>query len=261
MTANRPISTGDAERLLNAEPANVGFDDLVPLVAALRLSRPPPVDSALLEGMVVEAAAIACGGEDRTAVIVPAPKRGLQLRHRVATGAAAITVVLGSGAGVAIAADGAAPGDPLYGLDRALETVAIGDGGAVERLKEAAVLVEAGHLADGLEHAAEILAANHGGESGDASEAASEALRTAAERISADSATNSVQRTAVSDVLTYLSENIEDVDGRKVAELSQLIGADARGQHQPPSTTIPPHANPPENPVPGPPTGRGNDPP
>jgi hypothetical protein len=166
-----------------------------------------------------------------------------------------MTLVLGSGAGVAIAADGAAPGDALYGLDRALERVAIGDGGAAERLQEAADLVRAGQLARGLEHAAEVVAASHDGGSGHVSVAASEALRAAADRISAtatpgDVAGNEQVRIAVSNVLTYLSENVDQVDGRQVAELSQLIGEGTRSDHGPPSTTSADNG----------PTGRGGPP-
>ena len=133
---------------------------------------------------------------------------------------------------------------------------AIGDGGAVERLQEAADLVRAGQLARGLEHAAEVVAASHDGESGGVSVEASGALRAAAERISAsvsanDGTGNQQVQTAAADVLTYLADNVGDIDGRKVVELSQLIGAAARGEIEAPSTT-PSHPNPPGKPVPGP---------
>ena len=230
MTANRPISTSEAERLLDAKAPHAGFEDLVSLVASLRASGPPPVERALIERVAVEAAATARSSPVRHAGTAARPRRSLRLRHRLATGAAAMTLALGSSAGVAFAADGAAPGDALYGLDRALENIAVGNGGAAERLMEAAALVESGHLADGLEHAAEVLAANHGGDSADASEAASEALRAAAERITAtahpSTGDNTVQlEAAVSDVLAYLSEHVGDVDGTRVAELSQLIAS------------------------------------
>ena len=238
MTANRPISTSEAERLLDAEPAQAGLEELGSLVASLRASRPPPVEPALIERVAVAAAAVARSSLVRSSPVRPVQfaataamqRRSLRLRHRLATGAAAITLVLGSGAGVAVAADGAAPGDVLYGLDRALENVAVGNGGAAERLREAAALVEAGHLADGLEHAAEVLAANHGGESGGAGQAATEALRAAAARIAATADPTSEASTAqveaaVGDVLTYLSEHVGDVDDGRVAELSQLIAS------------------------------------
>jgi hypothetical protein len=142
---------------------------------------------------------------------------------------------------VAIAADGAAPGDALYGVDKALERVGIGDGGAAERLQEAADLATAGQLARGLEHAAEVVAASHEGESGHVSNAASEALLAAAQRVGTivapNGGTTSEQDTAVAKVLTYLSDNVGDVDGRYVAELSQMIGAAARAEHEAPPRT------------------------
>ncbi len=255
MTETPPISIESAERLLSGNPTNGGFDDLALLIGTLRTAESPRVNRAFVDRVAMEAAAIAHRGQDRPAIAAPAAKVGLRFRHRVATVAAAMTLVLGSGAGMAIAADGAAPGDALYGLDRALERVAIGDGGAAERLQEAADLVRAGQLARGLEHAAEVVAASHDGEPGHVSDAASEALRAAAQRVDTIVApnggtTNKKVHTAVADVLTYLSDNVGDVDGRYVAELSQMIGAAARAEHEAPPTT-------PGRPAPGPSTDRG----
>ncbi|MCH7844264.1 MAG: hypothetical protein IH850_00330 [Acidobacteria bacterium] len=263
MIKTPPISTDNAERLLSGKPTDGGLDDLALLIGALRTAESPRVDRALVDRIATEAAAIAHRGQNRPAITAPAAKVGLRLRHRLATVAAATTLVLGSGAGVAIAADGAAPGDALYGLDKALERVAIGDGGAAERLQEAADLVRAGQLARGLEHAAEVVAASHDGESGGVSVAASGALRAAAERISAsvsanDGTGNQQVQTAAADVLTYLADNVGDIDGRKVAELSQLIGAAARGEIEAPSTT-PSRPNPPGKPVPGPSANRAGE--
>ncbi len=224
MTASRPISSNEAERLLNAESVNSGFEELVSLVATLRAMPPQSVDRALYEGVAIAAAVTARSTEVRPAALAPTPGRGVRLRHRLATGAAAMTLVLGSSTGVAIAADGAAPGDSLYGLDRALESVAIGNGGAAERLDEAAKLVAAGHLAAGLQHAADTLAADHAGE----------AIRAAALRVAstadADTATSDTEvQTAIGAVLAYLSENLGDVDATRIAELSSLIGDGAGG--------------------------------
>jgi len=255
MTKTPPISTDNAERLLSGAPTDGGLDDLALLIGALRTAASPAVDSAFVDRVAIEAAAIAHRSQDRPAITAPTAKVRLRLRHRVATVAAAITLVLGSGAGVAIAADGAAPGDALYGLDRALERIGLGGGGAAERLQEAADLATAGQLARSLEHAAEVVAASHDGEPGHVSDAATEALRTAAERVSTivapNGGTTSEQvHTAVADVLTYLSDNVGDVDGRKVAELSQLIGAAARAEHEAPPRT-------PGRTAPGPSTDRG----
>ena len=58
-----------------------------------------------------------------------------RLRTRATAGATTLIVVSGL-AGVAVASDDAVPGDWNYGIDRALEAIGIGDGGAAERLIE-----------------------------------------------------------------------------------------------------------------------------
>lgn len=60
--------------------------------------------------------------------------------RRVGTAAAAGTLVVAI-AGVAAAADGSAPGDPLYSLDRAVEWLGLDDGGVAERIAEFNALV------------------------------------------------------------------------------------------------------------------------
>ncbi len=67
-----------------------------------------------------------------------------RLIQRVApTVAALVALVMMSGA-MAYTANGANPGDLLYGLDRALEAIGIGDGGAEERRAEAFALFASG---------------------------------------------------------------------------------------------------------------------
>jgi len=71
-----------------------------------------------------------------------------RLRNR-ATAAATSLLVVGGMTGVAWAADGAAPGDFLYGIDTALEAVGIGAGGAEERLAEIASAANDAELEQG----------------------------------------------------------------------------------------------------------------
>jgi len=61
---------------------------------------------------------------------------------------AASVAVLFALSGVAIAADGAVPGDLLYGVDRAMERIGIGDGGVDERIVEFDALIERGRHQD-----------------------------------------------------------------------------------------------------------------
>jgi hypothetical protein len=58
---------------------------------------------------------------------------------------------------VAMAADGTAPGHPLYAFDRVLETIAIGDGGIAERLDEFDALIEAGSTEKAVDLLADVM--------------------------------------------------------------------------------------------------------
>ena len=99
------------------------------------------------------------------------PKRNpvRALRRRAVALAASLAMLSGM-TGLAWAADHAGPGDWLYGLDRALERIGIGAGGAAERLEE---LANGSHQdganhgsstveAPGLEHAIEVVSNNGG---------------------------------------------------------------------------------------------------
>ncbi len=172
----------------------------------------------------------------------PAVQRGsnrsplLLLRTRLAAAVTTAFVSIGGFGGLAYAADGAAPGDFLYGIDRALEAVGIGGGGADERLEEVRDLVGRGHVERGLDHAAESVVTDT---------AAQQALRAAADRL-AGSDTPSVAHQDVATLLTYLADNKGSIDGQKVAELARSVG------NGPPEGVTP---GPPEGVTPGPPEG------
>lgn len=88
----------------------------------------------------------------------PIPKRRRRrLVPRLAVPLALVMLVSGL-TGAAIAADGAVPGDPLYGFNLMLEKVGIGKGGAAKRFTEAAELASRGDEAGALAHAAEAIA-------------------------------------------------------------------------------------------------------
>jgi hypothetical protein len=236
MTRRRSMNNDEAERLLTGGRSS-GSPELARLLRGLRAmwaSEASTVDTPVLEQISLDAAAMT-----RHAVADPIgdPQRVsgpvLWMRQRVATVAAAVAVLVGSGAGVAVAANSAAPGDALYALDRALEAVGVGDGGAAERLDEVRSLVEAGELARGLVHAPEVVTADAAGESAAAGEAAREALNAAAERIRATASGRDADaiaelRSAVGDLVSYLADHNGAVDGRRVAELAQLIGDGVR---------------------------------
>lgn len=80
--------------------------------------------------------------------------RGLRRMATIAASAALLVAM----SGVAMAADRAAPGDALYGIDRTLEAIGIGDGGVDERLDEFDVLLERGNEEKAFEFLEEVIA-------------------------------------------------------------------------------------------------------
>ncbi|MEE8405944.1 MAG: hypothetical protein V3S32_02215 [Acidimicrobiia bacterium] len=82
---------------------------------------------------------------DTTVPLSTVRRLTLGLKRRVTAAAVSLMMIVGM-TGVAWAADSAVPGDWNYGIDRALESLGIGAGGAEERLQELAVVSEDGHV-------------------------------------------------------------------------------------------------------------------
>lgn len=200
-----------------------------------------------MASLAAEAAALTIDTrpESRVGAVIDYPRRTRPLlvapRERLAVIAVAFFVVVGM-TGVAIAADAAVPGDPLYGLDRALEVVGIGDGGTPERIAEARVLAGSGKVVEAIDHIAAALAASSdreqvGGFSPEAANATA-ALRDAAASVESDSAAPESQevRVAVASMLDEMAviadhTDFDDVEfGRRIAEMARAIGSPAGGQ-------------------------------
>ena len=171
--------------------------------------------------------------------IRPVPRTGFfgRLRTRAAAAIAATVVSVGGLGGVAYASNGSGPGDLLYGLDRALEAVGIGNGGAAERISEAMVLTEHGSPAHGLEHAATVVP-----------EQAGPVLDAAA--VVGPSANGEVNDQVLA-LLTYISENLGNIDGQTVADLAHAIGGKPEDTPGEPPSGLP--VGPPDDTPVGPP--------
>ncbi len=92
------------------------------------------------EDHAAEGAAMARARLSDTPARLSTPRRlAFGLRRRVTAAATSLMMIVGM-TGVAWAADSAVPGDWNYGIDRALESMGIGAGGAEERLQELAVI-------------------------------------------------------------------------------------------------------------------------
>jgi hypothetical protein len=164
-----------------------------------------------------------------------------QLVQRVAIASAALLVFVAMSSGLAYAADGAKPGDLLYGLDRALETVGVDNGGATERLAEVEALIATGAVADGLRHASAVLDGQP--DSGEARAA----LSAAAARFEDAADSPSSQAAQVSALITYLHDALASsdgvVDGQMVAGMARDLGrsqADPAGRPAEPGSQADP---------------------
>lgn len=140
-----------------------------------------------------------------------------RLRPKLVTSALSVFAVIGM-TGVAVASDAAAPGDPLYGIDRALERIGINDGGITERLEEAATLADHGLAVEALQHAADAVSSK--------SPEAAIALEGAAQAVQDGQGPN----LDVAAMLTWMAST--DLTGKQfgqtVAEQARALGADAR---------------------------------
>jgi hypothetical protein len=198
-------NSGDVERMLcGAGESDEYLGRLTSLVEALRRVGKTGPTEAEVQLFAAEAAKLVPVTADRS-VSRPAPARSSAARRRrrrsaFASALAALVVMLSGFGGLAYAANGAVPGDPLYGLDLALEKAGIGDGGLNERLIEASRLVERGRVQEGLALAGDSMAEAAVGN--DSLGAAADSLRAAA-RVAADN-----QNLKSSEVIGMLAEQL-----------------------------------------------------
>jgi len=202
----------DLDLLIDGEqPHNTDLAPLRPFVNMLGSFGATELSPGFPEDHVAEGAAIARARHSDTPVSLSTGRRlAFGLRRRVTAAATSLMMIVGM-TGVAWAADSAVPGDWNYGIDRALESMGIGAGGAEERLLELTVIrgTETASLDDpgsrtesensevGLDNAAATVAATTRG-----SERATDVGE------------------AVSALLAYLA-NTERVDGPMVSDLAK----------------------------------------
>lgn len=231
------VSDQDIERLLTgAAPAEDGLIELVPFVEMLRDHASAVPSDSEVDRLAAEAGAIVRAAQGPGLVSSDQPPRritGLRFRPQLAAALIAFLVLSGL-TGVAVAADDAAPGDALYGLDRALEKIGIGAGQAEERLNESSELAARGRTKEALDHAAKAFDdAQESGEDVSDLEETKAALEASAEKLlSVEASGESAQlvQENVAALLEYIKENIgkgvgvdgEDF-GQGVADLARRI--------------------------------------
>ncbi|WP_062304000.1 hypothetical protein [Demequina subtropica] len=179
------------DRLLRGDaPAELA--DLGPAVATLRalVIAPEPAHAARVGAALAHVAAGSRTPLSREPAVASSP-----WSSRIASMSALALLIGGTAAGAA-AADPAAPGDPLYSIDRAFERLGLRDGGAHERVAEALRLDSKGDYGDAIEHVAEAA---------DIDTESSEALLDAARALRAETAEASDEvRRSVTDMLEWM---------------------------------------------------------
>lgn len=138
------LTHSNIERLLRREGSDISDADLRLFIASLSLPEEPPRDVATM--------ATALAATARSAR--PDNRRHSFRRLAILASAGALVMALGS---VALAADSSVPGDALYGLDRALEAIGVGDGGVDERIVEFEVLMANGQDDEAYSMLAEVI--------------------------------------------------------------------------------------------------------
>ncbi|GBE21529.1 hypothetical protein BMS3Bbin01_00874 [bacterium BMS3Bbin01] len=157
------LSDQEIEAILNGS-ALADLADVAALVERIRDTCSESVDPALGARQIVAAA--------EAARLSPRPARSRESKRyrwrrrtvftsfiftiltKVLAASVALAAVTG---GVGAIANQSAPGDPLYGVDIALEHVGVFNGGTTERLQEAQRLVAQDHIAEGLEFAGKAI--------------------------------------------------------------------------------------------------------
>lgn len=198
--AGRDVSRADVERLLSGSVSDdEKLGQLPSIVKALgRASEASPAEEEVQKFAAEAAKQVPLGpdrsGAARAGAVGAAGGLGARRRRlvmRLAGATAAVMVVLGGFSGFAYAADGAVPGDTLYGVDLALEKVGIGAGGLQERLTEASQLVERGQAQEGLDLASDAVAQSAGEDA--ALRSAADALRAATQSAIESQSLNTIE--------------------------------------------------------------------
>lgn len=160
--AQQGLSKADVDRLLSRASGGEEYGPLAATLEALRRAGEPGPTEAEVQVFAARAAKLVPVEPVRDASRARSAYAGHRRRMRLGFAVSSLTlVVLASGfGGLAYAANGALPGDVLYGVDLALEKVGVGDGGLTERLTEAGRLVDAGRVQEGLSHAGDAIAAS-----------------------------------------------------------------------------------------------------
>ncbi|MGH8946760.1 MAG: hypothetical protein ACRDVL_11520 [Acidimicrobiia bacterium] len=226
------ISDSDVERILRGQaPHGPGLSRLVTVIDELRAQAKPRLRPTLVArhvAMAAEAvrenlaAAAAAEQPSPTASLARSPVKAprWKLIPRFGVSLATFALLIGM-SGVAVAADAAAPGDTLHGIDLALEKIGIGAGGSEERIAEAKDLATAGLPVEALDHVSTAF----GNEQSEASKALKEASRRIKNK-NTETGLAMTEREEVAAILEWMATaDLKGQDfGQGLAERAQELG-------------------------------------
>ncbi len=197
------------------EPELVAIQELFASMRESLVIEPPADHVATFAAVLAQAALDAPSAE---------PKRAQRsLRRKLVAIGVGVGISAFGVAGAAVANE-AAPGDPLYGVDQALESVGILNGGTGERFQEAEVLADRGDLDGATALIAKAL-------DKDGQHEAAVALAQAVAAVESQSSGDDT-RSQVSGMLAWMSQQERSADfGSKVSEhAKELVAANAHAE-------------------------------
>ena len=210
----------DIDRLIDGiNPQDPELAELMALISELRdLGQAPLPETFITDHAAVACSAVATSNSSRN----PVPSTRVAhfaaaLRRRLAAAATGLAMFAGI-SGVALASDGAIPGEWNYPIDQTMEVLGIGAGGYEERLSELYQMTLEGSAVRALHLAAQLL---------DGQDAAVIAIAEAADRLASGPARSETPQDVLDEVATlleYLMENRGAIDGQVVSKLAQDIG-------------------------------------
>ena len=231
---NKRFPDSEMERLLTGQPPeNPELALLGTVLTAVHFVEPTEPSDERVADFAARAAALTREQMPETKSASNPVRRRKALaaiQERLAVVAVAMFVLVGM-SGLAVAADAAAPGDALYGIDRALERIGINDGDAEERIAEAGALASRGQVTEAIDHAATAIDDTANDDTAASGSQAATALREAAVSVESggNEAASEEVRVSVSAMLSEMAELIGDPDldgaefGRRVSEMARSI--------------------------------------
>jgi hypothetical protein len=218
MTKYRKLDGTQAEALITGQMP----DDPVGRIVA-RLRMPDRVDDATAAEHIAAAAEAS-----RLAPVHNRALRRYRWRRRTVFGsfittvlakvlAASVALAAVTG-GVGAVANSAAPGDPLYGVDTAMERIGLFNGGIPERLQEAERLVTRNQVYRGLELAGSAIGGLRDGYG-----SAAAALEQAAVQVQTRTQTSEQYRDDVTEMLRIMTRQMQQQQVNQVTETAEQV--------------------------------------